>query len=70
MQHILKKFPCIPFFEYFPDEYVDTVEAWHCPVRSQVGVSNPGWSPLKQDNFFGVPSVTVSPRPCRGVIPT
>jgi hypothetical protein len=41
MQHILKKFPCIPFFEYFPDEYVDTVEAWHCPVRSQVGVSTP-----------------------------
>jgi hypothetical protein len=31
MQHILRKFQFRPALEYFPGEYADTVEVWHCP---------------------------------------
>ncbi|WP_321507549.1 hypothetical protein [uncultured Methanoregula sp.] len=31
MQHILKKFRFVPSFEFFPHEYLDNVEVWHCP---------------------------------------
>ncbi len=31
MQHILKKFRFVQDTEYFPDQYEDRVEVWHCP---------------------------------------
>ncbi len=31
MQHILRKFGFIASLEYFPGQYEDRVEVWHCP---------------------------------------
>jgi hypothetical protein len=41
MQHILKKFQFAPSLEYFPDDYMDHVEVWYCPVLYHFRVSAP-----------------------------
>ncbi|MGB7788236.1 hypothetical protein [Methanoregula sp.] len=41
MQHILKKFQFTPSIEYFPEDYMDNVEVWYCPVLRNVRVSTP-----------------------------
>lgn len=42
MQHILKKFQFISSFEYFPCEYTETVEVWHCPEHDPRRYTSPG----------------------------
>ncbi|MEI7857062.1 MAG: hypothetical protein WCH85_06110 [Methanomicrobiales archaeon] len=39
MQHILRKLLFVPSSEYFPDQYEDPVEVWHCKGQHHPHVS-------------------------------